>query len=51
MLSPGDLPDPGSKSGSPALQADFLPAEIPGKIKNVYARMFVELENVDHINI
>ena len=29
--SPGDLSDPGIKPGSPALQADFLPAELPGK--------------------
>ena len=29
--SPGDLPDPGIKLGSPALQVDYLPAEIPGK--------------------
>ena len=28
--SPGDLPDPGIKPGSPALQADTLP-EPPGK--------------------
>ena len=28
--SPGDLPDPGIKPGSPALQADSLPAELPG---------------------
>ena len=27
----GDLPDPGIKPGSPALQVDSLPAEIPGK--------------------
>ena len=26
-----DLHDPGSEPGSPALQADFLPAELPGK--------------------
>ena len=26
--SPGDLPDPGIKSGSPALQADSLPTEL-----------------------
>ena len=26
-----DLPDPGIKLGSPALQADSLPAELPGK--------------------
>ena len=28
---PGDLPNPGIKSGSPALQADSLPSEPPGK--------------------
>ena len=31
--SPGDLPDPGIKPGSPALQADSLPTELPGKSK------------------
>ena len=29
--SPGDLPDPGIKPESPALQADALPSEPPGK--------------------
>ena len=29
--SPGDLPDPGIESRSPALQADSLPTEPPGK--------------------
>ena len=29
--SPGDLPNPEIKPGSPALQADSLPAELPGK--------------------
>ena len=29
--SPGDLPNPGIKPGSPALQVDFLPAEPQGK--------------------
>ena len=29
--SPGDLPDPGIKPGSPVLQADSLPSEPPGK--------------------
>ena len=28
---PGDLPNPGIESGSPALQADSLPSEPPGK--------------------
>ena len=32
MPSPGDLPDPAISSGSPALQADSLPAERPGKL-------------------
>ena len=30
--SPGDLPDPGIKPRSPALQADSLPSEPPGKL-------------------
>jgi len=29
--SPGDLPDSGIKSRSPALQTDALPFELPGK--------------------
>ena len=29
--SPGFLPDPGTEPGSPALQADDLPTEPPGK--------------------
>ena len=29
--SPWDLPDPGIKTGSSALQEDSLPAELPGK--------------------
>ena len=28
---PGDLPDSGIESGSPALQTDSLPSEPPGK--------------------
>ena len=31
FLSSGDLPDPGIKLWSPALQADSLPTELPGK--------------------
>ena len=30
--SAGDLPDPGIEPGSPALQADALPSEPPGKL-------------------
>ena len=29
--SPGDLPDPGIKAGSPTFQADTLTSEPPGK--------------------
>ena len=29
--SPGDLPNPEIKPGSPALQGDPLPSELPGK--------------------
>ena len=32
--SPGDLPDPGIVLGSPALPADVLPSEPPGKPKD-----------------
>ena len=31
FLSPGNIPDPGIEPGSPALQADSLPSEPPGK--------------------
>ena len=34
--SSGSLPDPGIEPGSPALQADFLPFEPPGKPIYVY---------------
>ena len=34
--SPGDLPNPGIKPESPALQADTLPSEPPGKPQSHY---------------
>ena len=34
FLSPGDLPNPWIEPRSPALQADSLPAEPQGKLKN-----------------
>ena len=34
--SPGDLPDPGIKPGSPALEADALTSEPPGKPIYIY---------------
>ena len=36
-LSPGDLRDPGIKPGSPALQADSLLTELPGKLFKFYS--------------
>ena len=39
FLSPGDLPNPGIKPRSPALQADSLPAESPGKPKYIKVDM------------
>ena len=41
-----DLPDPGIKARSPALQADFLPSESPGKpipMHNIFS--YVSLNN------
>jgi len=34
MPPPGDLPNPGMETRSPELQADSLPSEPPGKLKN-----------------
>ena len=36
--SPGNLPDPGIKPGSPTLQADSLPAKLSGKPKVLVAQ-------------
>ena len=36
--SPGDLPDPWIEPEFPALQADSLPTELPGKPKNLYKK-------------
>ena len=38
VSSPGDLPDPGIEPGSPALQADSLLSEPPGKHNRVPQR-------------
>ena len=35
-LSPGDLLNPGIEPGSPALQADSLPAELSGLAKDIF---------------
>ena len=39
--SPGYLPDPGIEPGSPTLQADSLPSELPGTPSYVYVCMYV----------
>ena len=44
--SPGDLPDPGIKPRSPALQADALPSEPPGKsvyMYKIYIHVYIYL--------
>ena len=41
---PGDLPNPGIKLGSPALQADSLPAELPGKPIFTYKDMYLQMQ-------
>ena len=44
--SPGDLPDPGIEPRSPALQADSLPSEPPGKPSGaILSPPFLSLES------
>ena len=38
--SPADLPDPGIEPGSPALQVDSLPTELPGKPLDRQGKIF-----------
>ena len=45
--SPGDLPDPGIEPGSPELQADSLPAELPGKPLHGLVRDYSKLMGVN----
>ena len=40
--TPGDLPDPGVKFRSPALQADSLPSEPSGKPLNIWVKSQIE---------
>ena len=40
--SPADLPDPGIELGSPALQVDSLPAELPEKpLRSSFVKLIV----------
>ena len=49
--SPGDLPDSGIKSGSPVLQADSLPFELPGKpltaSTDIYREKALDVDSVE----
>ena len=40
--SPGELPNPGIQPGSPALQVDSLPVELPGKPTVLWAFIYTE---------
>ena len=39
-----DLPDPGIKPGSPALQVESLPLELPGKPSRTYIHFKINLD-------
>ena len=41
--SPGDLPEPGIEPGSPTLQADSLPFELPGKTICMHNHIYTEI--------
>ena len=43
--SPGDLPDPGIEPRSPALQADALPSELPGRHRWVIGPDFILMDH------
>ena len=45
----GDLPDSGIKPGSPALQADSLPTEAPGKPE--YPLLLLLLSHFSHVRL
>ena len=44
---PGDLPDPGIEPGSPALQADSLLSEPPGKPQRDYRMTYASVDSMD----
>ena len=46
-LPPGDLPDSGIKPRSPALQADSLPSELPGKPMAMVRGVHMDSEDLD----
>ena len=42
--SPADLPDPGIEPGSPELQEDSLPAELPGEPPSTHTCTYTKLK-------
>ena len=50
LPSLGDLPDPGIEPGSPALQADALPSEPPGKplVLLMWYITLIDLQTLNH---
>ena len=48
LPSPGDLPDPGIKPGSLALQADSLPSEPPGKPTFIFIYIYIYTHTHTH---
>ena len=44
-----NLPDPGIEPGSPALQADFLPAELPENPQSV--TKFSSVQSLSHVRL
>ena len=52
--SPGDLPHPGIEPGSPALEADTLTSEPPGRpwlLRNAESNVMLTLGNISGLNV
>ena len=49
--TPGDLPDPGIELGSPALQVDSLPAELPGQPLNMYQSVSQSVQSLSRVRL
>ena len=49
--SPGDLPNPGIKPGSPALQADALSSEPPGKSVDFSKHLLLLLSHFSRVRL
>ena len=48
--SPEDLPDSGIKPGSPALQADSVPSEPPGKPRLTFIFVAINYNQLIHLS-